>query len=250
MAGQLGANNAFAPGTPNAGIDAAWGREAALLPNNPVLPKFRNCGFKRESVGAAGASRVIRHSLQLIPSLCAHRFSLVRNDKFIIAPSVVLPVLTPSSRLLDEKNIDFALCNNCVWVVLFAVASLTSEDVKSKLKTLRGQFDVIFNFYSPLVRPAHHFIAGPLALNTKILQYGTAKDQLPPIALMNRLLTAIGLCFDSLKESNRTPYNVAWHDSMIDYNARGGTRVAPKPPHRDAWKSPKALLQFAIDVYG
>ena len=40
------------------------------------------------------------------------------------------------------KSIDFALTDNCVWVVLFTVESLTSDDIKSKLKTLRGQFDV------------------------------------------------------------------------------------------------------------
>ena len=61
VAGALGANNVSTPGTPNAGIDAVWGREAALLPINSVLPKFRNNGFKRESVGpGAGAGRVIR----------------------------------------------------------------------------------------------------------------------------------------------------------------------------------------------
>ena len=42
-AGALQANNSFVPGTPNAGIDAAWRREAANLPNNPVSLKFRNC---------------------------------------------------------------------------------------------------------------------------------------------------------------------------------------------------------------
>ena len=59
VAGALGANNVFAPGTPNAGVDAVWGREAALFSNNSVLPKFRNYGFKRGGVGA-GAARVIR----------------------------------------------------------------------------------------------------------------------------------------------------------------------------------------------
>ena len=107
------------------------------------------------------------------------------------------------------KNIDFTLTGNCVWVVLFTVVSLTSEDVKSKLKTLRGQFDVMFNFYSPLVHSAHHFITGPLALNTNILQYGTTKDRLPQVALMDRLLTVLGLCYDLLKECDRTPYDMA-----------------------------------------
>ena len=58
-AGALQHDNNFVPGTPNAGIDEVWGREAALLPNNPVLPKFRNCGFKRETVGG-GSNAVIR----------------------------------------------------------------------------------------------------------------------------------------------------------------------------------------------
>ena len=71
---------------------------------------------------------------------------------------------------LAIKQIDFALCDNCVWAVLYTAEALTSEDAKSKLKALRGQFDVMFSFYNPTVHPAHHFIAGPLSLNTKILQ--------------------------------------------------------------------------------
>ena len=67
---------------------------------------------------------------------------------------------------------------------------------------------------------------------------------------MDRLLTVLGLCFDSLKEGDRTPYNVALHEFMVDYNNRDDHRVAPKPQHKDAWQSPEALLQFAIDVYG
>ena len=70
----------------------------------------------------------------------------------------------------------------------------------------------MFNFYSPLVHHAHHFIAGPLALNTKILQYGTTKDQLSQVALMDRLLTVLGLCYGSRKEGDRTPCNMAWDD--------------------------------------
>ena len=38
-------------------------------------------------------------SLQLTLSSCAHRYSPVRNGKFIIALSVVLPALTPISKL-------------------------------------------------------------------------------------------------------------------------------------------------------
>ena len=37
---------------------------------------------------------------------------------------------------------------------------------------------------------------------------------------------------------------------MVDYNNRDDARVTPKPQHKDAWQSPEALLQFAIDVYG
>ena len=53
-AGALTPNNTFVAGTPNESIDRVWGREAALLSNNPVLPKFRNCGYKREAVAAVG----------------------------------------------------------------------------------------------------------------------------------------------------------------------------------------------------
>ena len=116
------------------------------------------------------------------------------------------------------------------------------------MKTLRGQFDVMFNFYDPSVHPAHHLIAGPLALNTKILQYGTVSDQLASKPLMDRLMTVLGLCFDSLQEGDRTPYNVALHEFMVDYNNRDDVRVRPKPQHKDAWQSPEALLQFAIGV--
>ena len=51
-AGALQPYNSFVAGTPNAGIDAVWGREAALLSNVPVSPKFQNCGFKRVDTGA------------------------------------------------------------------------------------------------------------------------------------------------------------------------------------------------------
>ena len=67
---------------------------------------------------------------------------------------------------------------------------------------------------------------------------------------MDRLLTVLGLCFDSLKEGDRTPYNAALHEFMIDHNSRDNPRVTPKPQHKDAWQSPEALLQFAIDIYG
>ena len=240
----VGANNVFTPGTPNAGIDAVWGREAALLPNNSVLPKFRNNGFERESVGpGAGAGRVIR--LAPVNSQFVRSQVLSREEWQIYHRTVVgfarcyTEQQAAGREELDAEpaieNIDFTLTDNCVWVVLFTVVSLTSEDIKSKRKTLCGQFDVTFNFYSPLVHPAHHFIAGPLALNTKILQYGTIKDQLPRVALMDRLLTVLGLCYDSLKECDRTPSNMARHDFMLDYNARDDPRVTPKPQHTDAW---------------
>ena len=63
-------------------------------------------------------------------------------------------------------------------------------------------------------------------------------------------MTVLGLCFDSLQEGDRTPYNVAIHEFMVDYNNRDDVRVRPKPQHKDAWQSPEALLQFAIDVFG
>ena len=44
-------------------------------------------------------------SLQLTHSSCAHRSSPVRNSKSTIALSVVLPALTPSSKLSDENNL-------------------------------------------------------------------------------------------------------------------------------------------------
>ena len=179
-----------------------------------MLPKFRNCGYKREAIAAVGvASDAIR--LAPVNSQFVRSQVLSREEWQIYYRTVGGFARTYTEQQavgreeLDAspaiKQIDFALCDNCVWAVLFTLVSLTSEDVKSKLKTLRGQFDVMFNFYSPLVHPAHHFIAGPLALNTKILQYGTAKDQLLPIPLMDRSLTVLGLCFDSLKEGDRTP---------------------------------------------
>ena len=65
-AGALLPNNTFTAGTPNAGIGEVWGREAALLPNNPVLPKFRNCGFKRESVGTGSVIRLAPVNSQFV----------------------------------------------------------------------------------------------------------------------------------------------------------------------------------------
>lgn len=50
-AGALQVNNSFVAGTLNAGIDAAWGREAANVHNQPVQLKLRNCGYKRVNTG-------------------------------------------------------------------------------------------------------------------------------------------------------------------------------------------------------
>ena len=38
--GALRADNTFVPDTPNASIDAVWGRTTALLPNDPVSSNF------------------------------------------------------------------------------------------------------------------------------------------------------------------------------------------------------------------
>ena len=253
------ANNTFAPGSPNESIDRAWGREAANLSNNPVQPKFRNNGFKRETVAAVGPDSKVIRLAPVNPQFVRSRV-LSREEWDIYHRTIGGFARTYTEQQavgreeLDAspaiKQIDFALCDNCVWAVLYTAEALTSEDAKSKLKALRGQFDVMFSFYNPTVHPAHHFIAGPLALNTKILQYGTVNDQLAPKPLMDRLLTVLGLCFDSLQEGDRTPYNVAFHEFMVDYNNRDDARVTPKPQHKDAWQSPEALLQFAIDVYG
>ena len=259
-AGALNADtNTFAPGSPNEAIDRSWGREAALLSNNPVQLKFRNNGFRRETVAPYGPdSSVIRLApvnAQFVRSrvLSREEWDIYHRTiggfarTYTEQQAVGREELDASTAI---KQIDFALCDNCVWAVLYTVEALTSEDVKSKLKTLRGQFDMMFSFYDPSIHPAHHFIAGPLALNTKILQYGTVNDQLASKPLMDRLLTVLGLCFDSLQEGDRTPYNVAFHEFMVDYNNRDDVRVKPKPQHKDAWQSPEALLQFAIDVYG
>ena len=109
---------------------------------------------------------------------------------------------------------------------------------------------MMFNHYDPTVHPLHHLVSGPLAVNTKILQYGTVSDQLGSKPLMDRLMTVLSLSFDSLQGGDRTPYNVAINDFMVDYNNRDDARVRPKPQHKDAWQSLEALMQFAIDVFG
>ena len=251
--------NTFVRGSPNEAIDRVWGREAAMLSNNPVQLKFRNNGFRRENVAPFGPdSNVIRLApvnAQFVRSrvLSREEWDIYHRTiggfarTYTEQQAVGREELDASTAI---KQIDFALCDNCVWSVLYTVETLTSEDVKSKLKTLRGQFDMMFNFYDPCVHPVHHLISGPLALNTKILQYGTVSDQLASKPLMDRLMTVLGLCFDSLQEGDRTPYNAAIHEFMVDYNNRDDVRVRPKPQHKDAWQSPEALLQFAIDVFG
>ena len=164
-AGALTPNNTFVAGTPNESIDRVWGREAALLSNNPVLPNFRNCGYKREAVAAVGvASGAIR--LAPVNSQFVRSQVLSREEWQIYHRTVGSFARTYTEQQavgreeLDAspaiKQIDFALCDNCVWAVLYTAEDLTSEDMKSKLKTLRGHFDVMFSFYSPLNHPAHH----------------------------------------------------------------------------------------------
>jgi len=84
----------------------------------------------------------------------------------------------------------------------------------------------------------------------KLLNYGTAKDQMPSAAIMDRIMTVLGLCFDTLKEGDRSAYNAAFHEFMVDYNNRDDARTTLKTQHAEAWQSPEALLQFSIDVYG
>ena len=82
------------------------------------------------------------------------------------------------------------------------------------------------------------------------MTYGTAKDQMSKEATMDRSMTVLGLCFDNLKEGDRSAYNVAMHEFMVDHNSCDDPRVTPKVQHQEAWQSPEALVQFAIDTYG
>ena len=95
----------------------------------------------------------------------------------------------------------------------------------------------MFSFYKSFVHPVHHFVGGPLALNTKLLNYGTAKGQMPTAAIMDRTMTVLGMCF-----GDRSAYNVAFHEFIVDYNNRDDARLTPKPQHVEAWQSPEALL--------
>ena len=221
-AGALQANNSFVPGTPNAGIDAAWGREAANLHNQPVQLKFRNCGFKRADTGTG--IKLTPVNAQFI------RSQVLPTDEWDIFQRVLggfartyTKQQAVSREKLDAapaiKAIYFSFFENSPWTVMYTASLLTSEDVKSKIKALRGQFDVMFGFYQPLLHPVvHHFASGPLALNTKLLNYGTAKDQMPSAGNVDRIMTVLGLCFDTLKEGDRPSYNAAFHELMVDYN--------------------------------
>ena len=68
-----------------------------------------------------------------------------------------------------------------------------------------------------------------IKLNTKLLNYGTAKDQMPTAAIMDRAMIVLGLCFGTLKEGDHSAYNVAFHEFMVDYNNRDDIRMTPKP---------------------
>ena len=258
-AGALLDDNTFVRGTPNEHIDRVWGREAALLPNNDVQLKFRNNGFRRELVSPHGPDSDVIRLAPVNPQFVRSR--VLSQEEWDIYQRTIggfARTYTEQQAIGREeldastaiKQIDFAMSDNCVWSVLYTVETLTSEDVKSKLKTLRGQFDIMFNHYDPTLHPLHHLVSGPLALNTKILQYGTVVDQLGSAPLMDRLVTVIDGSFDSLQEGDRTPYNVAINDFMVDYNNRDDPRVLPKPQHKDAWQSPEALQQFAIELFG
>ena len=56
-AGALQADNTFVPGTPNASIDAVWGRTAALLPNDPVPSKFQKLRLQTRQRGHCHPTR-------------------------------------------------------------------------------------------------------------------------------------------------------------------------------------------------
>ena len=75
----------------------------------------------------------------------------------------------------------------------------------------------MFGFYQPLLHPVYHFNGGPLALNTELANYGTVKDQVPTAAIMERTMDVLGLCFGALKEGDRSAYNAAFHEFMVDY---------------------------------
>ena len=258
-AGALLDDNTFVRGTPNEHIDRVWGREAAMLTNNDVQLKFRNNGFRRENVSPHGPDSNVIRLAPVNPQFVRSR--VLSQEEWDIYQRTIggfARTYTEQQAVGREeldastaiKQIDFAMSDNCVWSVLYTVETLTSEDVKSKLKTLRGQFDIMFSHYDPTIHPLHHLVSGPLALNTKILQYGTVVDQLGSAPLMDRLMTVLGGSFDSLQEGDRTPYNVAINDFMVDYNNRDDPRVLPKPQHKDAWQSPEALQQFAIELFG
>ena len=98
-AGALLPDNKFVAGSPNDEIDKVWGREAALLSNNPVLPKFRNNGFTRECVGTSNAIRLAPVNPQFVRSQVLSR----EEFRSITALTVALLELTLSSELYAKN---------------------------------------------------------------------------------------------------------------------------------------------------
>ena len=154
-AGVLRPENTFTPGTQNAGIDAVWGRPAALLlPNNPVSPKFPNCGCRRVDSGARPTTVA-----KLVPvNSIFTRSQVLSRDEWDIYQRALggfARTYTEQQAVGREqldagpviKLLGFSLFENCLWTVKYTVSLLTSEDVKSKIKALRGQFDIMFSFY-------------------------------------------------------------------------------------------------------
>ena len=132
-AGALQPYNSFVAGTPNAGIDAVWGREAAVLSNDPVSPKFQNCGFKRVDTGAV---------IKLVPvNAMFIRSQVLSRDVWDVYQRVLggfAHTYTEQQAVgceeLDaapaSKALDFSLFENSLWAVVYTVSLLTSEDVK------------------------------------------------------------------------------------------------------------------------
>ena len=124
----LPADNKFTTRSANDEIDKVWGRDAALLSNNSVLPKFRNNGFTRECVGASNVIRLAPVNPQFV------RSQVLSRDEWQIYHRTIggfTRTYTEQQAVGREeldagpavKQIDFSFCDNCVWVVLFTVNS-------------------------------------------------------------------------------------------------------------------------------
>ena len=111
--------------------------------------KFRNCGYKRVDTGT-----VVK--LAVNPQFIRSR--VLSKDEWDIFQRVLggfartyTEQQAVSREELDSapaiKATDFSLFENSLWAVMYTVSLLTSEGVKSKIKALRGQFDVMFGFY-------------------------------------------------------------------------------------------------------